>query len=50
MDAAETILVSEPVQEALRKLAIAIKWGKVTIDVQNGKIVISKIEKTIKHS
>ena len=50
MESAEALLVSKPVQEALRQMALAIKWGKITIDVQNGKIVISKIEKTIKHS
>lgn len=50
MESVETILVSRPVQEVLRQVALAIKWGRITIDVQNGKIVISKIEKTIKHS
>ena len=50
MDTAETILISHPVQKVLQSVAEAIRWGKVTIEVKDGKVVMSRIEKDIKHS
>lgn len=50
LTSAEELLVSKPVQQVLATVAVAIKWGKVTIEIKDGRVVMSRLEKDIKHS
>ena len=50
MDTVETIITSQPVQRELNNVARALKWGKVVIEVKDGKVVMTRLEKDIKHS
>ena len=46
----EVLLKSDPVTEILRMVAQSVKWGKITLIIKDGKVVMSTIEKDIKHS
>lgn len=50
MENVEVVINSKPVQEVLQQVARVMKWGKLTIEIKDGKAVMSKIEKAIKHS
>ena len=50
MESAETIIVSKPVQMVLQSVAAALKWGKVVVEVKDGKVVMAKLERDIKLS
>lgn len=48
MDNAETLITSKPVQLVLQGIASTLKWGKIIIEVKDGKVVMAKLEKDIK--
>lgn len=50
MDTAETLILSKPVQLVLQGVASALKWGKVVVEVKDGKVVMAKLERDIKLS
>jgi hypothetical protein len=50
MTTTEDILQSKEVQEVLKAVALSLKWGEVKLIIKDGKVVMSRIEKDIKHS
>lgn len=50
MDAAETIMLSKPTQIVLQGIASVIRWGKVVVEIKDGKVVMAKLERDIKLS
>ena len=50
MEAAETLIVSKPAQLLLQGIATALKWGKLVVEIKDGKVVMAKLERDIKLS
>lgn len=50
MTTIEDAIKSEQVQKVLRELAHIIKWGEVITEIKDGKPVMTRVKKDIKHS
>jgi len=49
-DATETIIRSTELKTALEPLAKVLKWGTLVIEVKDGKVVMTRVQKDIKLS